>query len=108
MITAASEILRGGRRTRQITQTGLNEATVRDYLRRLEEALADEQGFEEEYARLASDDRVKAPDAKRIAKAFAGKSGRSKSDALGLIAARQQSLVGARAKANATGSRSAA
>lgn len=108
LLNAISNVLNKTGRIAQTQEADLGDTAVRDYVRRLEEALGDEQGFDEEYARLVGDKRIKAPDAKQIAKAFAGKSGRSKSDALGLIAARQQSLIGARAKADATGGRSAA
>jgi hypothetical protein len=86
----------------------LDEADIRNYVQRLEEALGDEDGFDQEYKRLTADARMKVADAKKIAKAFAGKSGGSKAEAFNLIAGRQSSLIGARAKANATAGRSAA
>ena len=83
----------------------LTDNDLRAYLKRLEEALGNEEGFEDVYLQVSKDARLKAPEAKKLARAFVGKSGRSKSDALGLIYERHKSLMGARYRAEATGGR---
>lgn len=85
--------------------TLLTESDVRTYLHRLEEALGDEEGFESVYRQLSNDTRLKTPEAKKLAKDFAGKSGRGKADALALIYGRHKSLISARPKAYATADR---
>ncbi len=108
LVVAAADILGGPPRRAATPAMALNDTEIRAYVRRLEEALGDEKGFGEEYARLTADARIKVSEAKKIAKAFVGKAGQNKREALSLILARQSSLIGARAKANATGGRSAA
>jgi len=83
----------------------LCDAGIRNYVSRLETALGDDPGFKEVYSELTSDERVKAADAKKIAKSFAGKAGSSKADALGRIYARHSALMSARPKADAIGGR---
>lgn len=71
---------------------------VPSYNKRLEEALGDEQGFDEVMASLEADQRLKANDFKQLAKAFAGQAGRNKRDALEIIRARHLNLLDARTK----------
>jgi hypothetical protein len=93
------------KRSTRSAPSGVSEEVLRSYLKRLEEALGDEQGFEEVYQQLQADTRLKALDFKKLAKSFVGKSGKSKTDALGLIYGRHKSLISARAAAGSTGRR---
>jgi len=93
------------KRSSRSVPSGVSEEVLRSYLKRLEEALGDEQGFEEVYQQLQADTRLKAPDLKKLAKSFVGKSGKSKIDALGLIYGRHNSLISARGAAGSTGRR---
>jgi hypothetical protein len=74
-------------------------------VKRLEEALGDELRFESVYQQISKDERLKAADAKKLAKAFSGKSGKTKADALGLIYGRHKNMMSAEPKADATGRR---
>lgn len=81
---------------------------VQKYLRRLEQTLGDEPGFAEVFATMKKDAAVKAADAKKLSKEFAGKAATSKTQAFDLIWKRHASLMGARADAEATAGRTAA
>jgi hypothetical protein len=89
----------------QTAPSKLDESDLRSYLKMLEEALGDDRGFELVFHKLNKDVRLKTPEAKKLAKAFVGKAGRGKADALGLIYGRHKSLMSARSKADATGDR---
>jgi hypothetical protein len=78
--------------------TSADPTIVPSYNKRLEEALGDEQGFEEVIAALEADQRLNANDFKKLAKAFAGRAGRNKGDALEIIRARHLNLLDARTK----------
>lgn len=73
---------------------------VPSYNKRLEEALGDEQGFDEIMAALEADRRLKATDFKQLAKTFTGQAGRNKVDALEIIRTRHLNLLDGRAKSN--------
>lgn len=92
-------------RDNRAVSSALSEVELSAILRKLEEVLGDERGFDAIYRQVSTDSRIKTPEAKKLAKAFAGKSGRSKVEALGLIYKRHRSLMGAEPKANATGRR---
>jgi hypothetical protein len=81
---------------------------VPSYNKRLEEALGDEQGFEEVIAALEADQRLNANDFKKLAKAFAGRAGRNKGDALEIIRARHLNLLDARTKSQFNAGQTAA
>lgn len=102
-VQRATEAL--SQRPSRSTTSAASEEVLRSYLKKLEEALGDEQGFEEVYEQLRADARLKAPDTKKLAKSFVGKAGRSRADALALIYGRHKSLIGARAAAGSTGRR---
>jgi hypothetical protein len=85
--------------------TKLSESELSDYLARLKQALGDERAFEAVYLEVSRDGRVKAPESKKLAKAFAGKSGASKAEALGLIYGRHREIMGARPRGSGTGGR---
>lgn len=96
------------------TKPGRKQAPARDasivpsYERRLEEALGDEVGFAELIAQLEADRRLNAADFKQLAKAFSGRSGKSKVEALEAIKARHRNLMDARAKQRFNAGRTAA
>jgi len=92
------------RPTRSAAPSGLSEDAFRAYLKRLNDALGDE-GFDEIYNNLQSDARLTAADAKKLAKAFVGRSAGSKAAALDLIYGRHKNLITARAAAGSTGRR---
>lgn len=81
---------------------------VPTYLQRLEATLGDEKAFSEVYSSLKGDSRVKAADAKKLAREFTKRAASSKIDALERIWDRHASLMGAGARAKATGGRTAA
>ena len=86
----------------------INAQVVERHLRSLEDAFGDETAFRKAYEDLTSDVSVKLPEAKRLAKEFAKASAASKGKALKLIWGRHASLMESRAKAAATGGRTAA
>ncbi len=86
----------------------LSDAEVGDYVQQLEAALGKDAVFDQTFHSIKADDNLKAQDAKNIARSFVGKSGRSKAEAFRLIYERHSSLVESRARAVATGGRSAA
>ncbi|SRR5258708_6833282 len=81
---------------------------VKRYLRDLEDALGNEAAFPELFNKLKKDRDMTAPQVKQLAKEFADASERTKANALDRILARHESLVGAGARAKATGGRTAA
>jgi hypothetical protein len=81
---------------------------INSYLLALEAALGDDAKFREVFDKLKRDPAMKAPQAKQLAKSFAGAAGNSKTGALDNIWARHESLIGAGARAKATGGRTAA
>lgn len=85
-----------------------NEEGVRWYLRQLEVALGDDEGFKQLHQRLATDETMGKGDVVAIAKQFSGKGGKSKPDALKSILQRHQTLMGLRAKEQSRDGRSAA
>ena len=91
--------------TRKAPAPDLSDADIRCYVARLETALGDDRGFDEVYSELSKDKRLRAADAKKIAKAFSGKAGSSKADSLGRIFGRHSALMSARPKAEAIGGR---
>lgn len=81
---------------------------VEKYLKMLEAAFGDETVFVEVFTRLKSDKAIKAPAAKKLAKAFAKESATSKEAALVLIWTRHAALMESREKSANTGGRTAA
>jgi len=81
---------------------------IKSYLRDLEDALGDEARFSELFKKLKKDRDMTAPQVKQLAKEFADASESTKENALYRILARHESLVGAGARAKATGGRTAA
>lgn len=81
---------------------------VEAYLQRLQSALGDEARFPEVFDSLKKDKAIKVTEAKLLARAFADLNAKSKGDALELIWLRHDSALGARARARATGGRTAA
>ncbi len=100
-----SQAVRGGGRRQSASQ---DPTLVPSYNKRLEEALGDEQGFDELMAALEADQRLKANDYKQLAKAFAGQAGRNKSDALEIIRTRHLNLLDGRTKAKFNAGKTAA
>jgi hypothetical protein len=87
----------GQARGRRLPQAR-DPSVVPSYERRLEEALGDDVGFGELIAQLEADGRLNAAEFKQLAKAFAGRAGRNKVDAIEAIKARHRNLMDARAK----------
>jgi hypothetical protein len=81
---------------------------IDQHLKRLEGALADEVAFLAAFNELKGDKLLKAPDFKQLGRAFTKQSSKSKADALQRIWDRHASLLGAGARAKATGGRTAA
>lgn len=87
---------------------GVNLELVERYVESLEQSYRDEAAFKFAYASLKSDTSVKAPEAKAIAKRFASASAETKEQALKSIWRRHEIILIDRAKAAATGGRTAA
>ena len=106
-----TEALRAQKRsttkTKRKTTASLSDEGIATYVQRLNLAIGNEQTFSEVFSTLKNDPSVKAPIAKRIAREFAKKAGRTKTEALSLIWERHASLVGAKARADATSGRTA-
>lgn len=94
--------------TNRRSTASLSDAEVGVYVQQLEAALGKDKAFDQIFHSLKADVNVKKQDAKNIARRFVGKSGASKTDAFRLIYERHASLVESRARALATGGRSAA
>jgi len=86
----------------------LSDTEVGAYVQQLEAALGKDKAFDQIFYSVKADHNLKTQDAKNIARSFVGKSGRSKAEAFRLIYERHSSLVESRARAVATGGRSAA
>jgi hypothetical protein len=91
-----SQSARGGSGRRQ--PASKDPTIVPSYIKRLEEALGDERGFEEVMAAIEADQQLKAYHFKELAKVFTGQAGRNKKDALEIIKARHLNLLDAREK----------
>ena len=81
---------------------------VQRYKHDLQAALNDEARFSEIFSGLKRDKAIKTDEAKQLARAFTGVNPKSKGDALELIWGRHAAIVGAGARARATGDRTAA
>lgn len=81
---------------------------VQDHLAALENTFRDEGAFKLAYAALKADKRVKLPEAKALAKEFAGENAGTKAQALKFIWGRHNSLMESRAKEQSRDGRSAA
>jgi hypothetical protein len=88
-------------------QTQPRPDILQTYLPRLEQALGDNAQFTEVYNTLKADKLVRAPDAKKLSKAFAKETAQTKDQAFDLIWAHHSSLLQSRAKAAATAGRTA-
>lgn len=86
----------------------INLEAVHKYLVLLEAAFRDEQRFPEVFQALTKDKAIKKDEARQLAHDFAGATANSKGDALNQIWARHETLIGMRARAKATGERTAA
>jgi hypothetical protein len=104
VIDALSQAPSSGRRTPRPSSPVRTEV-VSSYVRRLEQALGDEQGFLAVYGQLELDASVQANEVAAIAKLFSQASAKSRPAALKKILARHQSLMTSRTKAAATGGR---
>lgn len=105
---AADALDRLNRPTRTKSKKPVDQEAIASYLRRLETALGDADGFRELYSELARDRAVGLAEAKAIARAFAGTPGKSKKDALETILRRHTQLLGVQAHLKANAGRSAA
>ncbi len=94
-------------RKRSRSAASLSDDGIASYVHQLTDALGNDQAFSEVFNSLKKDVAVKAPVAKKIAREFAKKAGRTKADSLKLIWERHASVVGAKARAVATGDRTA-
>lgn len=84
------------------------EETLATHIGRLKEALDDESAFAKVFDAIKMDKDLKAPELKRLARDFSGRSAKTKVEALDLIWDRHASLVGAANKNKNTGGRTAA
>jgi len=89
-------------------RVGSISENIDQHLDRLERTLADEEAFLAAFSDLKADKLLKAPDVKQLGRAFTKQSSKSKADALQRIWDRHASLIGAGARAKATGGRTAA
>ena len=87
---------------------GTNLDLVDRYVASLEQTFRDEAAFKLAYAALKSDQSAKGPELKEIAKRFAGAGGKSKAESLNSIWRHHEVILIDRAKAAATGGRTAA
>jgi hypothetical protein len=85
-----------------------NLELVERYVASLEQTYRDESAFKLAYAALTADKSVKAPEAKEIAKRFAGAGGKNKVESLKSIWRRHEIILIDRAKDAATAGRTAA
>jgi hypothetical protein len=88
--------------------SAIRDDLVQSYLQRLEQALNDEIHFPVVFDELKNDTSVKVGEAKRLSKAFAKETAKSRSAALDLIWARHAALMGSRARQQANKGRTAA
>jgi hypothetical protein len=105
---AAVERLREQRSPGGSRGSAVRDDLVQSYLQRLEEALSDETRFTVVFDELKKDASIKASEAKRLSKAFAKETAKSRGTALDLIWARHAALMGARARQQANKGRTAA
>jgi hypothetical protein len=84
------------------------DGILQSYLQRLEEALGDESRFLQIFNTLKSDADVKSAEVKKLARAFAKETAKSKTAALDLIWGRHAALTGSRARQQANTGRTAA
>ena len=105
---AAIERLHEETATSRRPSSAVRDDVVQNYLRRLEDALGDESRFAEAFQALKNDKLVTATEAKKLSKAFAKETAKSKSAAFDLIWARHAALMGSRARQLANTGRTAA
>jgi hypothetical protein len=86
----------------------LQRDAVDGYLRRLEHDLGNDPAFSVDFQELSHDVRVTKLEAVELAKLFAGKTAKSRADALKKIWARHHSLMAFKAKSESRDGRSAA
>lgn len=99
LISAVNNALGGG---------GLTEAERKYLVKQLHDAAGNMKAFEKVYSDITNNPRIKADDAKEIAKEFTGETAKSKNDAFGRIYNLFESLKGTKANADSNDGRSAA
>ena len=107
LIQAAQEQKAKAPQKKKSASPALSDEGIAAYVEKLTEALTDADAFIEVYDTLKKDSAVKADTAKKISKAFARRSGKTKTEALKLIWDRHASVLSAKGRADAIGERTA-